>query len=144
MKKLAVLLIVFLLLVAISTASADCDYWRFSAFGSTEGVENLFDGEMFSLSLYLGVMDNTAYIIETTWRNGKPSTLTLSATVKALKGDNHLYFVLENGYTIKGHHHDNGVDFWMDYDGGSVRLYYEDEFSPLLDLIGGKYAKGTP
>lgn len=144
MKKFMVLLIVLCVFAVVFPASADCRYWRYSAFGSTEGVENLFDGEMFSLSLYLGVYDTSAYIVETDWKDGKPTTYMLSAKVKSLKGDNHLYFVLDNGNTIKGRHHDNGVDFWLDFDGGSIRLYFENEFNPYLDLIGGKYAKGTP
>ena len=142
MKKLITLILI--LVLAAGAAAADSGYWRFSTFGSTEGVEHLFDGDMFSLSLYMNRSDLTAYIIETTWKNGKPSTITLRADVKSKTTDNFLYFVLENGYIIKGHHDQNGVDFWMDYDHGSVRLHYDDEFNPYLDQIGGKYAQEAP
>lgn len=142
MKKLITLILI--LVLAAGAAAADSGYWCFSTFGSTEGVEHLFDGDMFSLSLYMSRRDLTAYIIETIWKNGKPSTVTLRADVKSKATDNFLYFVLENGYIIKGHHDQNGVDFWMDYDHGSVRLHYDDEFNPYLDQIGGKYAQEAP
>lgn len=143
MKRLITIILILAMAAAVP-ASADCNYWKFSTFGSTEGVENLFSGDMFSISLYMSVTDLKAFIIETTWKNGKSNTISLRADIKSKTTDNFLYFVLENGYIIKGHHDQNGLDFWLDYEHGSIRLHYDDEFNPYLDLIGGKYTKEAP
>lgn len=144
MKRFFTLILILVLLCAAVPASAGSDYWKFTTYGSTEHVPDLFDGDNFSLDLYMNVTDLSAIIIETTFRNGKASTIVLRAQVKSKTTDNLLYFVLENGSIIKGHYDQNGYDFWMDFDGGSVRLHWADEFMDSLDYVGGKYAQEAP
>ena len=115
-----------------------------SWMGGLNGAWDLFDGDMFSFDLYMSATDLSAWIIETTWKNGKSTTITLRANIKSKVNDNHLYFVLENGHTIKGHYDQNGYEFWLDFDSGSIRLHSCDEFLTGLDFIGGKYAEVTP
>lgn len=141
MRKLLAVIIVTVFMIMFSSSFADSGYYKFSTYGSTEGVEDLFDGDLFSLSLYMDLSDPNAYFIETTWKNGQLYTLTLRAEVKSKTTDDFLYFVLENGHIIKGHYDQNGYDFWMDYDSGSIKLHMDDEFNPYFDYIGGKYAQ---
>ena len=144
MKRFYAMILLLAVLFSASTAFSSADYWKFTNYGSTEGIEDLFDGDMFSLDLYMSPTDLTAWFIETTWKNGRLTTVTLRADIKSKTGDNHLYFVLENGYTIKGHYDQNGYDFWMDYDAGSIKLRAADEFIKGLNYIGGKYAPEVP
>ena len=65
MKKLLSVIILSVLVFVFCSASADTNYFKFSTYGSTEGVEDLFDGDMFSLSLYMGLSDLNAFFIET-------------------------------------------------------------------------------
>lgn len=140
MKRTLAFSIFLVFLCCSLPASADDYLMCFSTHGSTQGVDHLFDGDLFALSLYINSSKLTAYIIETTWNDGKASTLKLNASVKSKVDDNHLYFVLENGFVLMGHYDENGYDFWIDYDAGSVKLHAADEFTLGFDYIGGKYA----
>ena len=143
MRRFFAIFLSIVIILSDSSAFAEAD-WKFSAYGSTEGIEDLFDGDMFSFDLYMSATDLSAWIIETTWKNGKSTTITLRANIKSKVNDNHLYFVLENGHIIKGHYDQNGYEFWLDFDSGSIRLHSCDEFLTGLDFIGGKYAEVTP
>lgn len=135
MKKLLCFLLALLILIP-AAAAADPSLLMFSTYGSTEKVEHLFTGSAFALDLIMGD-DLKAVFIETVWENGKIYTKSYPADIKSLKGDTKfLYFVLENDFTIKGHYDDNGLDFWVDYAGGSVKLHYIDEFNPFFDYMG--------
>lgn len=134
MKKLFCILLALLILPA--AALAETSLLMFSTYGSTEKVGHLFDGEAFAMDLIMG-SDLQAVIIETRWENGKISTRTFPAKIRSMKDDTkYLYFVLENDFIVKGHYDDNGVDFWMDYTGGSVKLHYVEDFVPFFDYIG--------
>ena len=134
MKKLLCILLALLILPA--AAAADTSLLMFSTYGSTEKVGHLFDGEAFAMDLIMGT-DLQAVFIETIWENGKIFTRSYPAEIRSMKGDTKfLYFVLENDFTIKGHYDDNGVDFWVDFTGGSIKLRPADEFVPYFDYIG--------
>ena len=144
MKRFFAMVISLVIVLSAHSAFAGSDYWKFSNYGSTEGIEDIFDGDMFSFDLYMDPTDLTAWFVETIWSKGQTTTLSLRAKVKSKAGDNHLYFVLENGHTIKGHYDQNGYDFWMDFDDGSIKLRPCDEFIKGLNFAGGKFAEGTP
>lgn len=135
MKKIlfAVFLLVFVLSVSIS--AADPVVLAYKTCGTSKGVEDLFEGDYFSLDLFINLDSLKAYFIETNWDGEKAYTMTYPADVKSKVGDNQLYFVLENGTIIKGHNDDNGYDFWVDYNAGSVKLYAADEFNRFSDYM---------
>lgn len=145
MKRfLAVILFSVFLFLTVSAFAYDSDYLIFTTCGSTKGIEHLFDGDTFSYSLFMDPMTLKAFFVENTFKDGKLTTLTLRADVKSKDTDNMLYFVLENGYIIKGHYDQNGYDFWIDFDHGSIKLHMADEFNTYFDYIGGKYAQEAP
>ena len=135
MKKIFCFL--FALMLMLSVASADTDLIMFSTYGSTEGLEHLFDGDSFALDLIFMLDEMKAVFIETIFESGKFYTKSYPADIRVKQDDsNFLYFVLENDFIIKGHYDDNSVDFWVDYTGGSVKLHSVHDFIKFFDYMG--------
>lgn len=137
MKRLVSILIVsVLLLFSISVAGAADIFARFSTYGVTEKVEDLFDGDTFAIDLFLDGSVLKAYIVESVWIDNKIMTRNYTADVKSKAGEGKtLYFILENGTEIKGHYDENGYYFWLDFNAGSIKLEPQDEFNSFTDLI---------
>ena len=137
MKRFFIALIAGLLLLSsVIGASAADIFARFSTFGVTEKVEDLFDGDTFAIDLFFDGSSLKAYIVETVWEGSKIITRNYTADVKSKAGEGKtLYFILENGTEIKGHYDENGYNFWLDFKAGSIKLEPQDEFNSFSDLI---------
>lgn len=142
MRKALALMLALVFLFLSFPAFAESDFLIFYTCGSTEGIENFFEGDFFFFTLYMDPIHLKAYMMETVYKFGNFYTVTRVADVKSKPNDSRLYFVMENGFIIKGHYDLNGYDFWIDFEPGSIKLRPVDEFNLILDFIGGKYAQG--
>lgn len=137
MKRLLIMTMFSVLLLSVITGASAADIFaRFSTYGVTEKMEDLFDGDTFAIDLFLDVSSLKAYIVESVWEGSKIMTRNYTADVKSKVGDSKtLYFILENGMEIKGHYDENGYNFWLDFNAGSIKLDPQDEFNSFSDLI---------
>lgn len=133
MKKLLCVLLV--LLILIPAASAETTVLVFSTAGSTEDVSHIFGGDYFHLTILMS-SDLKAEFVETIWKKGEFLTRSYPADIRSKKGDSkNLYFVLNEEFTVTGHYDENGMDFWIDYIGGSVKLHPVEEFNSFFDYL---------
>ena len=138
MKRFFVLLLIVCLISSLVSVSLSADmYMRFSTYGTTHGVESVFDGDTFALDLYM-TNDLTAYIQTTVWKGSDATSSIKMARIRSKVGDNKtLYFVFADDSYYTGHY-DETYDymFWLDLPGGSVRLKMADEFILSFDFAG--------
>lgn len=133
MKKLLVFILVLVLSLSLVSVSFSVDmFMRFSSFGPVEdGLGEVFKGDYFSLDLYF-TNDLTAYLVQTVWYGDDPVSSVKYAAIKSKEGDSKtLYFVFADGSYITGHYdEEQSWKFWLDFDGGSLRLVMGDEWLP--------------
>ena len=141
MKKCFAVLLVIVSLFVYCSASADEEvFWRYTNYGNTGDLVELYDYQQFSIDVFMSTETLKAYIIETVWENYKPMTRTLTAEIKSKVGDSkYLYLVLENDSEIKCHFDDDHYYLWLDYYVGSLRLHPDtDNFIEFFDFLGDK------
>lgn len=135
MKKIFALILIISLLLSSSALGANL-YMRFSTFGSTENIGSVFNGDSFSLDLYMTYDDLTAFIQQTVWNGNDTTTSIKLAKIKSKVGDSKtLYFVFADDTYYTGHYDEEySFQFWLDLPGGSIKLTMADEFFSNTDF----------
>ena len=136
MKKLiSLLLILALALPALALADPAEPSDKYTTYGATEDIGNIFPGKYFSMDVFMAY-DLSAYVIVTTWDDHDMMTMTKFAHIKTKKNfDDQFYLVFadESYYTFR---YDNEYQtaIWIDIDGVSIKLNSSQWLVPITDV----------
>ena len=137
-KTFAFIMIILVCLSVISGSFASSKYWRFSTFGDSSETKGLFDGDTFSLDLFMCPEELTAYIQISIWKGHDVTTMTKFAKVQSKTSvPKTLFFVFADDSYYTAHYDEKGTYLiWLDIDGYSIRLEDVDEFVAGFALKG--------
>ena len=134
-KLLALLLILAMILPAAVLADSAEPSEKYSTYGTTEDIGNIFPGKYFSMDVFMAY-DLSAYIIVTVWEDHDVMTMTKFAHIKTKKqhdGNFYLVFADESYYTFH-YDDDNHTAIWLDINGVSIKLNYSQWLIPTSDV----------
>lgn len=136
MKKLiTIILILAMILPAAALADEAEPSDKYSTFGRTADIGNIFPGNYFTMDVFMS-FDLSAYIIVTTWDEHDTMTMTKFAKVNTKKdhdGNFYLVFADDSYYTF--HYDDSShTAIWIDIDGVSIKLNFAQWLIPTSDV----------
>lgn len=137
MKKLIAALVAVAMMFTVAVADPAEPADRFSTYGATSDIGNIFPGKYFSIDLFMSY-DLTAYITIQTWDEHDVSIMYKQAAIKSKASDpGVLYFVFpdETYYTMR-YDDENRVRLWLTIDGVSIRMQYSEWLIPSSDVKG--------
>ena len=136
MKKLITVILIFsMLMPAAAPADPAEPDEKYSTFGATKYIGNIFPGKYFSIDVFMS-FDLSAYILVTTWDEHDVMTMTKFAHIKSKKdsdGKFYLVFADESYYTFS-YDDENHTAIWLDIDGVSIKLNYSQWIIPTTDV----------
>lgn len=135
MKKMIALILIIVLAVPAAFADPAEPTDKYSTYGSTDAIGNIFPGKYFSMDVFMS-FDLSAYIIVTVWDEHDTMTMTKFAHIKTKQqhdGNFYLLFADDTYYTF---HYDDEAKtaIWIDIDGVSIKLNYSQWIIPTLDV----------
>ena len=135
MKRLiTIVLILALLLPCLALADPAEPTERYSTYGATEDVGWIFDGDYFSIDLFISY-DLNVYMTVQTWKGHEVSITFKQGTIKSKVDDPvNLYFVFSDGTIYTAHFDDeNHVYIWVNIYGQAIRMQYSQWLVPVTD-----------
>ena len=136
MKKLIILLLsLALALPALALADPAEPSDKYSTYGSTADIGNIFPGKYFSIDFFMA-FDLSAYVIVTTWDDHDMMTMTKFAHIKTKKNfDDQFYLVFaDDSYYTFRYADEYQASVWIDIDGVSIKLNSSQWLVPTSDV----------
>ena len=136
MKKLLILFLALAMLLPAAVLADPAEpSEKYSTFGATADIGNIFPGKYFSMDVFMAY-DLSAYVIVTTWDEHDVSTMTKLAHIRTKKGYDGqflLVFADDSYYTFR-YADENQTAIWLDIDSVSIKLNYSQWLVPVTDV----------
>ena len=133
-KKITIILILAMILPAVVLADPAEPSDRYSTFGATEDVGNIFPGKYFAIDLFMSY-DLNAYIFISTWEDHDVTTKLKQAAIKSKNEEpGILYFLFPDGSYYRAWYDDDTMQYiWLDIDGHCIRMKFSQWLVPHSD-----------